>query len=146
MDNSEDPWHWHILPSDWQWSCRSQFYRLRSVAARIRTTKHSAFGANGVTHCATAAVKFLIDPKPPLEINSSWLKARRIRNLQKKKVYFYGHVTITDEGLQIFTYAWHSWTLNSEGSLAYHNYCDTRHQFLIVISDDPWHANLFPSV
>ena len=36
---SEDPWHSHVLISVWQWSCHYmyQFFRLRSVAAEIRT-------------------------------------------------------------------------------------------------------------
>ena len=42
---------------------------------------------------------------------------------------------VTGEGLQILTYARH--LLSSEGSLACHNYCDTGHPFIIVISDGP---------
>ena len=34
----------------------------------------------------------------------------------------HGEVTITGEGLQILTYARHSWPLSSEGSLACHTY------------------------
>ena len=49
----------------------------------------------------------------------------------------YGNVTITIEGLQIVTYAWHSWPLNSEGSLACNTYCDAGHPFIMVISEDP---------
>ena len=41
----------------------------------------------------------------------------------------YGDITITSEGLQILTYARHSWPLSSEGSLACHPYCDTGHPF-----------------
>ena len=37
----------------------------------------------------------------------------------------YWDVTIASEGLHIFTYARHSWPLNSEGSLACSNYCNT---------------------
>ena len=44
------------------------------------------------------------------------------------------------EGLQIFSYARHSWPLSSEGSLACHIYCDTGHPFIMVISEDPWHS------
>ena len=58
----------------------------------------------------------------------------------------YGDVTIIGEGLQILTYARHSWPLNSEGSLASHTYCGTGHQFIIFISEDPWHAHLLPSI
>ena len=54
----------------------------------------------------------------------------------------FGDVTIAGEGLQILThaYAWHSWPLSSEGSLACHNFCDTGHPFIMVISEDPWHS------
>ena len=58
----------------------------------------------------------------------------------------YGDVTITDEGLQILTYARHSWPLSSEGSLACHTYCDTGHPFKMVISEDLWHSHLLSSV
>ena len=53
----------------------------------------------------------------------------------------YGDVTIADEGLQILTYARHSWSLSSEGSLACHNYCDTGHPYIMVISGDLWHSH-----
>ena len=49
--------------------------------------------------------------------------------------HLYGDVTITDEGLQILTYARYSWPLSNEGSLACHTYCDTRHPFIMVISE-----------
>ena len=49
----------------------------------------------------------------------------------------YGDVTITGEGLQILTYARHSWPFISKGSLAYHTICDTGHPFIMVISEDP---------
>ena len=48
----------------------------------------------------------------------------------------YGDVTITGEGLQILTSAWHSWPLSSEVSLACHTYCDMGHKFIMVISED----------
>ena len=40
-------------------------------------------------------------------------------------VHTYWDVTIAGEGLQILTYARHSWPLNSEGSLTCHTHCDT---------------------
>ena len=58
----------------------------------------------------------------------------------------YGDVTITVEGLKVLTYARHSWPLSSEGSSACHTYCDTGHPFIMVISEDPWHSHLLPSV
>ena len=33
---TENPWHSHLLPSVWQWSCNFLFLRLSSVAAGIR--------------------------------------------------------------------------------------------------------------
>ena len=57
-----------------------------------------------------------------------------------------GDVTIAGEGLQISTDARHLWPLSSEGSLVCYTYCYTGHPFLMVISDDPWHSNLMPSV
>ena len=36
--------------------------------------------------------------------------------------------------------------LSSDGSLTCHNYADTGHPFILVISDDPWHSHLSPSV
>ena len=32
------------------------------------------------------------------------------------------------------------------GSIAWHTYCDTGHLFIMVISEDPWHSHLLPSV
>ena len=58
----------------------------------------------------------------------------------------YGNVVITGEGLQILTYAVHSWPLSSEGSLACHIYCGTGHPFTMVFSEDPWHSHVLPSV
>ena len=58
----------------------------------------------------------------------------------------YGDVTIAGEGLQILTYARHPWPLSSEGSLMCHNHCDTGLPFIMVISEDPWHSHLMPTV
>ena len=58
----------------------------------------------------------------------------------------YGDVIIAGEGLQIFTYARNSWPLSSEGSLTCHAHCDTGLPFIMVISEDPWHSHLMPSV
>ena len=60
--------------------------------------------------------------------------------------YSYGDVTIADEGLQILTYARHSWPLSSEGYLSCHTYCYTGHPFIMVIYEDPWHSYLLPNV
>ena len=77
--------------------------------------------------------------------------------------YSYGDVTIAGEGLQILTYArhswqlsseqiltymyaWHSWPLSREGSLTCHNYCDTCLPFIMVISKDLWHSHLLQSI
>ena len=48
--------------------------------------------------------------------------------------------------LQILTYARHSWPMSSEGSLTCHTHCDTGLSFIMVISEDPWHSHLLPSV
>ena len=60
--------------------------------------------------------------------------------------FSYGDVAIAGEGLHILTCVRHSWPLSSEGSLAFHAYCDTGHPFKMVISEDPWHSHLLPSV
>ena len=51
---------------------------------------------------------------------------------------FHSFGDVTGEGLQILAFARHSWLLSSEGSLAYHTYCDTGYPFIMVISEDPW--------
>ena len=61
------------------------------------------------------------------------------------RIHSYGEVTITGEGVQILSYAQHSWPLSSEGSLACHTYYDTGQPFMMVISEDPWHSHLLPS-
>ena len=61
----------------------------------------------------------------------------------------YEDVTITDERLQILSYAQHFWPLSSECFSACHSYCDTGLPFimdLLVISEDPWHSHRLPSV
>ena len=60
--------------------------------------------------------------------------------------HLYGDVTITGEGLQILTYARHSWPFSSVASFTCHTYCDTAHPFIMVISEDPWHSHLLPNV
>ena len=47
--------------------------------------------------------------------------------------------------VKILTYTRHSWPLSSE-SLTCHTYCDTVLLFIMVISEDPWHSHLLPSV
>ena len=54
-----------------------------------------------------------------------------------RNVHSFGDVTIADEGPQMLTHARHLWSLNSEGSLACHTYCDTGHPFIMIISEDP---------
>ena len=39
-----------------------------------------------------------------------------------------------------------SWPLSSEGSLTCHTHCDAALPFIMVISEDPWHSHLMPSV
>ena len=58
----------------------------------------------------------------------------------------FGNVSITGEGLQILIYAPHLWPLSSEGSSTWHTNCDKGHPFIKVISEDPWHSHLLPSV
>ena len=65
---------------------------------------------------------------------------------QSRIFHSYGDVTITGEGLQILTYALHSWSSSSEGSFACHTNCDAGHPFIMVISDDPWHSHLLSSI
>ena len=52
---------------------------------------------------------------------------------------------IAGEGL-LSIYARHLWPLSSEGSLTCHTNCDTGLPFIMVISEDPWHSHLLPSV
>ena len=46
----------------------------------------------------------------------------------------------------ILTYARQLRSLSSEGSLSCHTYSDTLNPFIMVISEDPWHSHLLPSV
>ena len=50
----------------------------------------------------------------------------------------YGNITITGEGMKSLTYARHSCSLSSAGSLACHTSSDTGHPFIMTISVDPW--------
>ena len=51
--------------------------------------------------------------------------------------HLYGDIIIAGEGLQILTYAQHSWPLSNEGSLTCHTYCDTGLPFIMVIAKGP---------
>ena len=63
-----------------------------------------------------------------------------------KIFHSYGDVTIAGEELQILTYARHSWSLSSESYLTWHTHCDAGLPFIMIISEDPWHSHLLPSV
>ena len=63
-----------------------------------------------------------------------------------KIFHSYGEVTSTGERLQMLTYAWYSWQLRSEGSLAIRTYCDMGYPFIMVTHQDPWHSHLLPIV
>ena len=71
-----------------------------------------------------------------------WIEIRKLFGVYRPNWKFFTHtdVTINRDGLQIFTYARHSWPLSREGSLACQTNCDTGHQFIMVISKDPWHT------
>ena len=60
-------------------------------------------------------------------------------------LHSYGDVTMTDEKLQILTYARHLLPLSGEGFLACHTYCDAGRLSIMVIAEDPWHSHLLPS-
>ena len=70
----------------------------------------------------------------------------RILSSISRIFHFYGDVTIAGEGLQMLAFARHSWPLSSEGSNTCHTYCDTTLPLIMVISEDPWHSHLLPSV
>ena len=90
-------------------------------------------------------VKEVLRPSeiPPLYY---WLVGCMELSSHSKIFHSYGDVTIAGEGLQILTYARHLGPLSSEGSLTFHTHCDTGLPFIMVISEDPWHSYLMPSV
>ena len=63
-----------------------------------------------------------------------------------KFFHSYGDVTMTGEGLQIFTYGRQIWPMSSVCSLACHTHSDMGHPFIMIISEDPWHSHQLPSV
>ena len=56
-------------------------------------------------------------------------------------VLSYEDVTTAGKVLQILTYARHSWSLSSEGSLACHNYCDMGRHFLGPVTLTQWNGH-----
>ena len=68
-----------------------------------------------------------------------------LRNCVNRRCLFgvfdsYGDVTISGEELQFWP------ILDTDGqwgSFAYYTYCDTKHQFTMVISEDPWYLHLW---
>ena len=65
---------------------------------------------------------------------------------QSRIFHSHGDVTITGEGLQILTYARHSWSLHIEGSLTCSTDWYTWHPFTMVISEDPRRSHILMSV
>ena len=72
-------------------------------------------------------------------------------SFHSRNFHSYGDVTIAGEGLQILTYARHSWQLSS----AWEFFCVPHlitatwgkpHPFIMVISEDQWHSHLLLSV
>ena len=51
----------------------------------------------------------------------------------------YGDITFTGEGVQILTFARHSWSLSSKCDLACHTYCDMGHPFTCMWSSPMTH-------
>ena len=75
-----------------------------------------------------------------INIRIIWLLSSHSRTFHS-----YGDITITSAA-KFNLYARQSWSLRSESSLACHTYCDAGHPFMMVISEDPWHSRLLPSV
>ena len=57
MFTFEDPWHSHIFPCGWQWSCNYLFLRLRSVVDGVRTPTSRARRKSQPMQGATATIK-----------------------------------------------------------------------------------------
>ena len=60
----------------------------------------------------------------------------------RKNFHSFGDITITVVGLKILTFTRHLWPLSSECSLT----CHTGQPVIKVISEDPWHSHILPSV
>ena len=71
-------------------------------------------------------------------------------SFKSKTFHSYVDVTNGSEWLQrltyILLYTRHSWQLSNKDSLACYNYCDSGNSFIMVITEDPWHTHIFPSV
>ena len=61
---SEEPWYSNLLPTVWQCSCHYLCLRLRSVAGWDSNTQLSAFVANALRNCATAAATLTVCQSP----------------------------------------------------------------------------------
>ena len=114
-----------------------RFSRTRSIVLRLHQSIRSLLSSwqFPVTYVSQYRVLFC------------WFASLGVSS-HSRSFHAYGDVTstITVEGQQILTYFRHSWPLGSEGSLACQTYCDTGLPFIMVISEDPWHSNLLPSV
>ena len=58
-------------------------------------------------------------------------------------LYSFGHIPITGERLQIWTFAWHVWPLSSGGSLPCNLHFHTGNPFIMVISQDPYNTHAY---
>ena len=53
--NGQDPWHSHLLPSVWWWSCHYQVFTTKFCRSWNSNSQPSACGENALTNCATTA-------------------------------------------------------------------------------------------
>ena len=51
MVNFVNPWHSHLLPSVWQWSCHNLFFTTQVCREWDSNAQPSAFEANALTDC-----------------------------------------------------------------------------------------------
>ena len=117
---------------------------------RVQHSRDSIFLSINLFHTETLYHPSLSPiPKP------MWLRSNTIRY----KFVFVGKFFVP---LETFLLIWrrhratyfyvYSWQFSSEGSLTCHTYCDTDiycetgQPFTMIISEDPWHSYLLPSV
>ena len=120
MRFSKDYFKWHTIRHSFCWRRIQRTFYLRKLGGFF-------LGKGGGSH--SRILCFLFGGFVPIE-NFSLMWRRH-------------HA---DEGLQILTYTRHLRPLSTEGILACPTYCSTGHPFKMVISENPWHSYLLPSV
>ena len=80
---SEDPWHSHLLPNVWQWSCHYLFLRLRSVATGDRTPISRMRGERSTSKLPRRSVTLYLQATSAVRYSMTVVNIEKYPNLNR---------------------------------------------------------------